>query len=154
MFVLCDLDNCLALNTHRAYLAQADKWDAYTEACGADQCNEALRDILIGLSNLYPIRIVSGRTGDARGNTRDWLQRHQVPYKALEMRPKGDFRPNAALKEMFLMQLCENHRVAMASAVVRVVFEDDPVVVAMYRRWGLDVIQIEPEYVLHRYTPV
>jgi predicted kinase len=79
----------------------------------------------------------SGRSEDARGATTDWLAEHVgVPYAALHMRPMGDQRRDAVVKqEIFEREIRDRYRILC-------VFDDRAQVVRMWRSLGLPVFQV------------
>lgn len=50
----------------------------------------------------YEIIIVSGRSDECSNQTREWLERHMIPFTDLYMRKEGDFRRDSAVKEEIL----------------------------------------------------
>ena len=50
----------------------------------------------------YEILIVSGRSDECRNETREWLDKHMIPFTDLYMRKEGDFRRDSVIKEEIL----------------------------------------------------
>ncbi len=82
------------------------------------------------------IIVISGRHERARQLTSRWLERHDVPYKKLVMRPDDDYRPDDIVKEeLFRKEIEPWYTVAG-------VIDDRAKVVAMWRRLGLVCFQV------------
>jgi predicted kinase len=79
----------------------------------------------------------SGRTEACRAHTAEWLAKHVgVPFDLLLMRPIGDMRKDAIVKqELFDLSV-------RSAYTVICVFDDRNQVVAQWRRMGLTVFQV------------
>ncbi|MEW2412784.1 AAA family ATPase [Streptomyces sp. NPDC046866] len=128
--VMCDIDGTLALTGDRS------PYDF--SRCGIDALNEPVRYALDAFRRADGDRIVllSGRGEEHRPQTEEWLERHEVPYDELWMRPLGDTRRDDVVKaELFDAHV--RHRYA-----VRVSLDDRDRVVAVWRRMGLPTWQV------------
>lgn len=86
----------------------------------------------------YKIILMSGRDESCREETERWLLLHGVKYHELHMRPKGDYRPDTEIKEeLFESSVATNNKVVG-------VLDDRNVVVDMWRKKGLKVLQVAP----------
>ncbi|WP_234382745.1 AAA family ATPase [Streptomyces sp. XY332] len=128
--VMCDIDGTLALTGDRS------PYDF--SRCEIDALNEPVRYALDAFRRADgdTIVLLSGRGEEHRSQTEAWLQRHQVPYDELWMRPLGDTRRDDVVKaELFDAHV--RHRYA-----VRVSLDDRDRVVAVWRRMGLPTWQV------------
>lgn len=128
--VMCDIDGTLALTGDRS------PYDF--SRCGIDVLNEPVRYALDAFRRADgdTIVLLSGRGEEHRPQTEEWLQRHEVPYDELWMRPLGDTRRDDVVKaELFDAHV--RHRYA-----VRVSLDDRDRVVAVWRRMGLPTWQV------------
>jgi len=134
--VIFDLDGTLALRQHRQHFID-DKpadWDAYYEACIADDPNFPIINIANSLS--YKIYILTGRSIQVETKTIDWLETFDVPWDKLFMRPKNDFTTDYELKKKWVLEIGVKN-IAMA-------FDDRNQSVAMMRDLGITCLQVAP----------
>ncbi len=157
-----DLDGTLANGEHRLHLITAKctqclgeksykciecngtgfapkQWDAYFELCDKDE--PIWHTIFIAQAlhaDLNNIVIVSGRSGQVREKTEIWLDRYNVPYQHLYMRPRNDHTDDDQLKIQFLAQMRqEGWNPIMA-------FDDRTRVVNAWRAAGIPCAQVAP----------
>ena len=125
--VICDIDGTLARMAARG----AYDW----ERVGEDELNEYVADMLdIQEAKGVNIILVSGRDGSCRYETEKWLEHHQIPYNKLYMREAGDMRKDTVVKkEIFDTFIKDKYN-------VRVVIDDRPCVVRMWRDMGLNTM--------------
>jgi len=137
--VVFDLDGTLALTQHRQHFIE-DKptdWDAYYDACGADEPNFPIINIANSLSSYsYKIYILTGRSNQVEAKTREWLETYDVPYDKLIMRPKNNFTTDYELKKKWVLEIGVKN-IAMA-------FDDRNQSVAMMRDLGIICLQVAP----------
>lgn len=133
--VMVDLDGTLCLHNGRS---------PYDESrVGDDLPNgpvvELVRALGRGSEGIHRrILAVSGRSEGCRDATVDWLERHEVPYDELHMRPLGDRRKDAVVKrEIFDREIRDRYDVVF-------VLDDRQQVVDMWRELGLTVFQVAP----------
>ena len=89
--LIVDVDGTLAL------LHGRNPYDAST--CESDLVNEHIVEIVERyFADLTLIILVSGRSEQHRPETIRWLEKHQIPYHRLLMRPEGDTRRDAIIK--------------------------------------------------------
>ena len=129
--VLCDLDGTLA------HLNGRSPYDAST--CLDDLVNMPVAHIVQTYAGLgvYVI-LVSGREARYRKPTERWLQKHNIPYHALHMRPTRDYRKDAVIKT----ELYRSHLEGAYSVLF--VLDDRNQVVEMWRGLGLTCLQVAP----------
>jgi predicted kinase len=82
------------------------------------------------------IILVSGRDAGYRKETEAWLQANVFPYDELYMRPLGDTRNDAIVKNELYEDFIAGHY------VIDFVLDDRDRVVAMWRAKGLKVLQV------------
>ena len=145
--VIFDLDGTLALIDKRRDLATKDNgkmdWAKFfnPDNIDLDLPNQPVIDIANMLhSQGYLIYIFSGRSDKTEDATKDWLDKHNVNYDLLQMRPQGLlYLPDNDLKQGWLDTItlgkAGKDRVAM-------VFDDRNQVVDMWRKNGLTTFQV------------
>ena len=139
--VIFDLDGTLALIDKRRDLATKDgkmNWDVFFDPDNIDL--DTPNQTVIDMANLlhsqgYSIYIFSGRSDKTEDATKDWLDKHNVNYDLLQMRPQGLlYKPDNDLKQDWL-NVIKKDTVAM-------VFDDRNQVVDMWRKNGLTTFQV------------
>lgn len=86
----------------------------------------------------YRILVLSGRSDSCFDETREWLEKHGVPFHELHMRRHGDHRADWLIKDEILRQRIQKR------FCVRFCYDDRNQVVDHYRRLGLTVMQVAP----------
>ncbi len=139
--VIFDLDGTLALIDKRRDLATKDgkmNWNVFfnSDNIDLDTPNQTVIDMANMLSKQgYLIYIFSGRSDKTEDATKDWLDKHNVNYDLLQMRPQGLlYKPDNDLKQDWL-NVIKKDTVAM-------VFDDRNQVVDMWRKNGLTTFQV------------
>ena len=139
--VIFDLDGTLANIDKRRTLATKNgkmNWNVFfnSDNIDLDTPNQTVIDMANMLSKQgYLIYIFSGRSDKTEDSTKDWLDKHNVNYDLLQMRPQGLlYKPDNDLKQDWLNVIKKN-RVAM-------VFDDRNQVVDMWRKNGLTTFQV------------
>ena len=140
--VIFDLDGTLALIDKRRDLATKDNgkmdWDVFFDPDNIDL--DTPNQTVIDMANMlhsqgYIIYIFSGRSDVTEDATKDWLDKHNVHYDLLQMRPQGLlYKPDNDLKQDWL-NVIKKDTVAM-------VFDDRNQVVDMWRDNGLTTFQV------------
>ena len=140
--VIFDLDGTLALIDKRRDLATKDNgkmdWAKFFNPDNIDL--DTPNQTVIDMANLlhsqgYLIYIFSGRSDKTEDATKDWLDKHNVNYDLLQMRPQGLlYKPDNDLKQDWL-NVIKKDTVAM-------VFDDRNQVVDMWRKNGLTTFQV------------
>lgn len=122
--VICDLDGTLC------HLNGRNPYDAST--CEFDGLNTVVAELLLGKK----VILCSGREDKYREQTVKFLEKWNIPYEKLIMRPTGDFRKDSIIKkEMF-----DNH--IRGKYNVEFVLDDRNQVVEMWRSLGLTCLQV------------
>lgn len=139
-----DLDGTTTDARHRQHFLQKTPrdWKGFLAACGSDPPMSHVVELVIILSRTYsPILFVTARPFEYESATRGQLRNFGIPgdtYR-LYMRPNGDYRPDAVVKEEILDRiLAEGFEPIMA-------FDDRDSVVAMWRRRGIPCAQVAPD---------
>lgn len=139
--IVFDLDGTLTDDAHRHHLLP--DFEAYHAQVLGDKPKWPVIRCMRALFNAGEVvQIWSGRWEKARPDTERWFLLHapwvidrQIP---ILLRPDGDKRPGADLKEAWLDEALKR-----SSPAVTLVFEDMNPVVAMWRRRGVMCAQVE-----------
>jgi predicted kinase len=116
--IICDLDGTLANCEHRRHFVrvpegQKKNWVGFFNGIKDDSVNEWCADILRSMADSHSIVYCSGRSGNERAATEEWLQRHELNTffsplfetnygSELYMRMAGDSRQDSIVKEIIL----------------------------------------------------
>lgn len=139
-FVICDLDGTLCDLTHRLKYLEGEKkdWSGFFGALGADSMRQEVADMLEKhISEGSQIFFVSGRPDNYREATETWLHEHFTipPHTALFMRSSGDKRPDTEVKAEIFDRYFKQYP-------VKLVIDDRPSVIRMWREKGLEVVDV------------
>ena len=140
--VIFDLDGTLALIDKRRAISTKDNgkmdWDIFfnPKNIDLDLPNQPVMDMANMLSSQgYTIMILSGRSDVTHQATRDWLNKHNVWFDTLTMRPQNHlYMADNDLKQMWLDSIGKDN--------VAMVFDDRQQVVDMWRQNGLTTFQV------------
>lgn len=143
-FCLCDLDGTVADITHRLQYAkgEAKDWKKFFSLIHEDRPREEVIRKLIDFSvSGLEVVFVSARPEDYKKETIDWLEKNVVPrlpngYLTLIMRRSGDKRPDTEVKKEVLDTYFRE------KDLVKVVIDDRPSVIRMWRENGLEVVDV------------
>jgi phosphatidate phosphatase APP1 len=132
--VIVDIDGTLADISHRRHHLEGKRkrWGKFFQAMDRDLPIPEVAARVRQLSQDHTIVLVSGRPEDFRGVTEEWLRKHKIPYEQLWMRKSGDFRADDLVKE----EILEQH---LRKEEIKLVIDDRPRVIRMWRRHGLEV---------------
>jgi phosphoglycolate phosphatase-like HAD superfamily hydrolase len=144
--VIFDLDGTLADITLRRELSTDSTngkmdWDIFFDSnnIGLDQPNTpVIKMAQLLKSQGYTIVIFSGRSKKTKDATRVWLDKYNVPFDVLKMRPTSDewhYMKDSDLKQHWLDDL-------QIKDDVFAVFDDRQQVVDMWRKNGLTCFQV------------
>ena len=145
--VIFDLDGTLALIDNRRDLSMVSgkrDWDIFLDPknIDLDQPNIPVIEMAQMLkSQGFDIIIFSGRSKATKDATRDWLNKYDVPFDLLKMRPTDKhwhFMKDSDLKEYWLDDIFPGFEINDIFAV----FDDRQQVVDMWRSRGLTVFQV------------
>ena len=140
--VIFDLDGTLALIDKRRALATdmgtgKMDWDIFFDPkhIDLDVPNKDVVKMADLLSNNHRIWILSGRSDVTYQATVDWLNKHDIWFDHLVMRPQNHlYLPDNDLKQMWLDSIGKDN--------VAMVFDDRQQVVDMWRKNGLTTFQV------------
>jgi len=126
--IVCDIDGTLAhMNGRSPY-----DW----KRVGEDLLDEEVYGILRRYNSCVEIILLSGRDGSCEKETKEWLNKHQVPFGLLYMRDAGDQRKDNIVKyELFKKYIEGNWNILF-------VLDDRNQVVKMWRQIGLKCFQV------------
>ena len=139
--VIFDLDGTLALIDKRRDLATKDgkmDWDVFFDPDNIDL--DIPNDVVVSMAKMlssqgHPIWILSGRSDVTHQATVDWLNKHDIWFDHLIMRPQNHlYMPDNDLKQMWLDTIGVDN--------VAMVFDDRNQVVDMWRQNGLTTFQV------------
>lgn len=141
--IIFDLDGTLALDEHRVHFLRETpkKWGAYFEACGNDQLNWPIFNILRMFAEKGNRCVIwTGRSAEVQVTTEQWLKRYGILdlIDEFRMRAEGDHTDDHELKRSWL-----HHAIAQGHHPY-LVFEDRKRVVDMWREEGLICCQVAP----------
>jgi len=146
--VIFDLDGTLALIEKRRALADKGNgkmnWKTFfdPENIQLDEPNAPVIEMAKMIKAAgHMIVIFSGRSKATKDATKDWLDKFDVPFDVIKMRPTGNgfqFMPDDQLKQKWLDDLFPNKEDILC------VFDDRDKVVQMWRDNGLSCFQVAP----------
>jgi hypothetical protein len=131
-----DLDGTLADISHRVHLVQSDKpdWDAFYSLIPGDDLNSWCKELMDAMCEKHEVVIVSGRPKRCLKDTKEWLEKYEVPYHKLYLvREDKDYRPDHELKKKWLDGYGRNK--------ILFVVDDRTRVVDMWRNEGIICLQ-------------
>ncbi len=136
MIVLADLDSTIADTRHRRHLCPtvdtSKTWTDYALGCADDTPITGPIALLRTFAAFGDdIHIVSHRDPAARDLTAAWLDRHHIPYSALNL---------GVHKVTYVMHL------RAAGHDIRLAIDDDPDIAAAYESVDLPVVCVNPRY--------
>ncbi len=144
--IIFDLDGTLALIDDRRVLSTKDNgkidWDIFFDPnnINLDKPNQPVIKVAqMFKDNGFRIVILSGRLKTTKDVTKKWLEKFNVPFDVLKMRPDNKqfkFMSDDDLKQGWLDSLFTNKEDVFA------VFDDRKKVVDMWRSNGLNVFQV------------
>jgi uncharacterized HAD superfamily protein len=143
-----DIDGTLANAEHRIHLLPKsptfestgltpdEGWLAFYAEAKNDTINHEIRELNNLMAMRYEIIIITGRPETEREMTEAWLQKHNINYSQLLMRPAGDRRPDTVIKKELLDELRELTYEPLFAV------EDRAGVTAMWRENGVRCLQV------------
>tara|TARA_Y100001972_G_scaffold125902_1_gene178199 strand:- start:866 stop:1444 length:579 start_codon:yes stop_codon:yes gene_type:complete len=148
--VIFDLDGTLALIDDRRKISTKPNgkmdWDTFFDPdnISLDLPNHPVIQMAQTLDKQgFTIVIFSGRSKATKDATADWLDKHNVPFNVMKMRPTGHpwaFMPDDKLKKHWLDDIFPGDR----KNRILCVFDDRDKVVKMWRDNGLTCFQVAP----------
>jgi hypothetical protein len=135
--VIVDIDGTVADVHHRLHHIQGrgrKNWKRFFEAMDDDTPIASVIEKVRELAADSQIVMLTGRPEHYRDRTVAWLERFDVPFDRLLMRPDGDHRSDFVTKEELLDELPRGK--------VRLAIDDRAPVCEMYRKHGIEVWEI------------
>lgn len=134
-----DIDGTIADATHRLHYIQnrPKNWKMFFQTMIDDAVHYDIVDLLKMFNRQGDtIVLCSGRPDEWRELTREWLARHDIPFHALYMRKKGDYRDDSIVKVELL------HKMRDDGLSPFLAFDDRTRVVKALRAAGVKVLQV------------
>jgi predicted kinase len=134
--VVVDLDGTLTSAAWREHhlTGRRKDWPAFFAGMERDAPVQPLVELVGWIANHAAVVLLTGRPDDHAPAIRRWLATHGVTYDQLLMRPGGDRRPDTVVKrELYVREVAPRYD-------VRLVIDDRPHVVEMWREAGLYVL--------------
>jgi phosphoglycolate phosphatase-like HAD superfamily hydrolase len=140
--VVFDLDGVLSDATERQHFVTGKRrdWDAFFDAVGDDAVIEDVARVLSLLAADVRIVLLTGRPLRVQRQTVAWLERHQLRWDLLIMRPSGDY---AAAKSFKRRSIAELRAYGMQ---LELAFEDDRRNLEMFQAEGVPCLYIHSGY--------
>jgi FMN phosphatase YigB (HAD superfamily) len=138
--IIVDLDGTLCNNDHRRHLVEngCRKWDEFYSLMSEDSLNMWCSEIIKRFHSnpMVEITLVTGRPEKHRETVFIWISKHLPDLiLPLYMRPDGDFRQDAIVKEEIYKNKIEPYYDVLFC------LDDRRQVVEMWRRNGLVCLQ-------------
>ncbi len=134
--VVIDLDGTLTSSAWRVRHLEGRRkdWARFFAGMGRDAPVRPLVELTGWIADLATVVLLTGRPDDHEPVIRRWLADHGVPYERLLMRSSGDRRPDTVVKRERYRRDIDPH------FDVRLVIDDRPGVIEMWREEGLYVL--------------
>ena len=130
--ILVDIDGTLA--HHNEKIRSPFEYDKV----GLDEVDTIIRQLVReSYDNGYKIIILTGRSTSCKKDTVEWLEKHNIPYHQLYMRPRGDRRADWLVKDTIIRTHIQDNY------YVEYCLEDRDQVVNHNRSMGYKVFQVE-----------
>lgn len=140
-YILCDLDGTLCDITHRLPFVKGEgkkDWKGFFAGISKDELRvDTLEKLWSYVKEGYEIVFVSARPDDHKEETLEWLRLKlaDLPWTTLIMRRAGDRRPDTEVKKQILYTYFKDSN-------IHAVIDDRPCVIEMWRKEGLNVIDV------------
>jgi predicted kinase len=134
--VVIDLDGTLTSAAWRVRHLEGRRkdWPRFFAGMAHDAPVRPLIELTGWIAEQATVVLLTGRPDDHEPVIRRWLADHGVPYERLLMRASGDRRPDTVVKrERYRRDIAPHHD-------VRLVIDDRPGVIEMWREEGLYVL--------------
>ena len=140
--IVFDMDGVLSdAATRQHYLEQPRRdWDAFFAACGDDELIDEVARLLDVLDDDLQIVLLTARPLTVQPQTLGWLERYELRWDLLLMRPYGDYTASRTFKKESVEQL------RTYGFDLRLAFEDDRRNVEMFHAEGVPCIYIHSGY--------
>lgn len=143
--IVFDLDGVLIDSSHRFGLIEKDE-DEFYSYMGQDTPIEPMYSIVKNMVGDYYIVLLTGRPSYVAPGTKEWLNKYQVPYDTLIMRPTTAYGLVSDFKLSVLRNLEKSGKEIVGY------FEDNPMTAEVCKEAGYNVIAIDSGY-YNNYDP-
>ncbi|MCK5639714.1 MAG: hypothetical protein KAJ19_02915 [Gammaproteobacteria bacterium] len=137
--VIVDIDGTIANNNHRRHFVESEKkdWKAFNAFMHDDVPHNHVVAVLHSLmgKNMAGI-LATGRGEEHRELTEEWLEKWNIGYDKLYMRPAKDYRSDVIIKGELLEQIKGD------GFVPYLCLDDRNSVVEMWREAGVPCFQV------------
>ncbi len=135
--VLCDIDGTIANNDHRQnLLKEFNDWDKFFSLLKDDEpIHVIIERVKQEVESSNHIVFLTGRPEKYREMTNDWLSKYFEDGFSLLMRKDDDLRNKIIVKE-------EIFHGNFQKTQIKACFENDPQLIELWQRLGLNVIDI------------
>jgi hypothetical protein len=140
--VVFDVDGVLSDAAGRQHFLEGARrdWKAFFDACGDDPLVDDVAQLLHLLDHTLAIVLLTARPERVQPQTLAWLERYNLRWDLLVMRPRGRQLPALEFKREAVGALREH------GFDLRLAFEDDQRNVEMLRAEGVPCIYIHSGY--------
>ena len=140
--IVFDLDGVLSDAAGRQHFLDAPRkdWDAFFAACGDDMLIDEVARLLDVIDDDIHIVLLTARPVTVRPQTLAWLDRHDLRWDLLLMRPVGSYIASRKYKQAAVEELRDY------GFDLRLAFEDDRRNVEMFHAAGVPCIYIHSGY--------
>lgn len=146
-YLIVDIDGTLSDSNHRLkyiYPPEGEKknWGKFFSEAKNDEPIEFILEIvrMYWLQDVK-INLVTGRPEEMRGATLDWMEKHDIRFDELYMRPQGDHRQDTVVKREIYHKHLEPSGLKVVGAL-----EDRLHVAEMWRELGIPVLLCNDEW--------
>ena len=143
--VIVDIDGVLADAVHRPHYLDPPwrDWDGFFAECGGDNVFEENKTLLELLDPELTIVLLTSRPTWIQKATVEWLNRNNIRYDLLIMRPLGDFQASPGFKRD------ETESLRRLGHIPVLAIDDDMRNVRMYRSESIPTIFLDSGYHPH-----
>lgn len=140
--VVVDIDGVLSDAASRQHYLEAPRpdWRGFFDACGDDAVIDEIRVLLELLDPALAVVLLTARPERVHPLTEAWLQRYEIRWDLLIMRPWGDYEASRDFKQLTVGDL------RRFGFDLRLAFEDDLRNVEMFHAAGVPCVYIHSGY--------
>ena len=140
--VVFDLDGVLSDAATRQHFLDRPRrdWDAFFAACGDDALIDEVARLLDVLDDELQVVLLTARPITVQPQTIGWLERYDLRWDLLIMRPGGSYAASRSFKQSSVEELRAH------GFDLRLAFEDDRRNVEMFHAEGVPCIYIHSGY--------
>lgn len=137
-YVIVDIDGTLTKVGSRVECLKSTPpdWDSFYARCGEDEPVEKIADLVAEIYGPYRVVLCSGRRESCRADTMRWMDKHEIPYSDILLRPDGDHRHDTDIKPELLKEA------GIPLDEIAFVLEDRNSMVKKWRELGLTCLQV------------